>query len=237
MLSSEAVNFLAALDQIDGVEIGLAPPATMLSTMSAHMGRLDIKLYGQNVHEANHGAFTGEISATMLKDVGASGAIIGHSERRTLFHETDLDVQKKVDRCICEGFQVVLCIGETKEERESGETETVLAKQISVALENCFDKHFELITLAYEPVWAIGTGIAATIDMIQDAHQTIREEIKKISTREISKKIPILYGGSVTTENFPDIIKLQDVDGALVGGASLKSQSFNTLIHQGRIPT
>jgi len=211
---SEAKQFIEQLKSLHPTaQVWIAPPFTALSTVAALNSSFVIG--AQNMHEAEEGAFTGEISARMLKEAGAKFVILGHSERRRLFHETDGTIHLKVKRAIEHGLIPLLCIGETAEERETGKTEEVLARQLKVALK---DISAEKLVVAYEPVWAIGTGKTATPEMAEAAHQFCRSFV--------SDKTPILYGGSVTPETAPELFKQPNIDGALVGGASLDAQKF-----------
>lgn len=176
----------------------------------------------QNMHDAEEGAFTGEISAKMLKDAGAEFVILGHSERRTLFHESNEFIQRKVERAVKAGIRVVLCVGETLQEREKGLTEKVLTTQLKECLHGI--SSLDLIDIAYEPMWAIGTGKTATPEIAQAAHQHCRSVIGSESTR-------ILYGGSVKLDSIRSLIAQKDIDGALVGGASLDPAGFAELVN------
>jgi triosephosphate isomerase (TIM) len=205
----EAVAFCAAFTAPDGVEAVLCPPFTALADVvgSGHT------TFAQNVHWEDEGAYTGEVSSPMLAALGVSGAIVGHSERRQYFGESDETVGLRARHALGSGLRVIACVGELDEERERGETEDVLRRQISV-----LDAH-ERLVLAYEPVWAIGTGRTATPEIAQEAHAFIKSLID----------VPVLYGGSVKPENAEDLLSQPDVDGALVGGASLEVDSFTEI--------
>ncbi len=181
----------------------------------------------QNIHFEKSGAFTGEISPSQIKSIGIDWTLIGHSERRQYFNETDASVQKKIVSCFNENLHVIACVGETKDERLANKTQEVLKRQLFAILEG--NANCKNLTIAYEPVWAIGTGISATPEQAEEAHQYIRELIHQKSGASCAEEIRILYGGSVTPENFASLIKLPNIDGALVGGASLKPDVFANL--------
>ena len=200
------VAFLDEFEPPDGVEIVVCPAFTSLA---AAVGR-GVPVYAQNVHWAEEGAFTGEVSAPMLLELGVEGAIVGHSERRQLFGETDETVRMRCEATLEAGLRVIACVGETEAEREAGETEAVLRRQVA-----SIPRHDALV-IAYEPVWAIGTGKTATPELAQQAHETIKA----------LHETQILYGGSVKPENAAELLAQPAVDGALVGGASLDPASF-----------
>jgi triosephosphate isomerase len=201
-------------DRVPGVEVVVCPPAVSISAVAAAFGgESKVRVYAQNVHWELEGAFTGEISAPMLLEAGAIGTIVGHSERRQLFGETDDGVRMRAEAALAQGLAVIACVGETEAEREAGETEDVLARQVSV-----LPRH-EALVIAYEPVWAIGTGRTATPDLAQDAHAFVKS---LHPTR-------VLYGGSVKPDNAAVLLAQPDVDGALVGGASLEAASFEAI--------
>jgi triosephosphate isomerase (TIM) len=206
---AETVAFLDAFAPPAGVEIAVCPPFTSLA---AAVGR-GISIYAQNVHWAAEGAFTGEISAGMLLELGVEGAIIGHSERRQHFGETDETVRMRCEAALAAGLSVIACVGETEAEREAGETDSVLRRQVA-----SIPRH-ESLVIAYEPVWAIGTGKTATPSIAQGAHAFIKE---LHDTR-------VLYGGSVKPDNAAELMAQPAVDGALVGGASLEPESFEAI--------
>ena len=206
------------------------PSFTELNTTAKLLHNSNSELGAQNVYYESNGAYTGEISCRMLKELGCQWVIIGHSERRSIFGETDEMVCNKLDKLTSENMYPIVCIGETKVERENGKTEEVLSRQLSVAFENQKGKNIENIIVAYEPVWAIGTGITATNDMISEAHQCIRNIF---STNGFNgSNISILYGGSVTNENAAELSGITDVDGFLVGGASLDVNKFYAIYNQ-----
>jgi triosephosphate isomerase len=206
---AETTAFLDAFEAPEGVDVVVCPPYVSLA---AAVGR-GVPIYAQNVHGATEGAFTGEISAAMLVEIGVAGAIVGHSERRQYFGETDATVAERAGTALAAGLGVIACVGETEAEREAGETEAVLRRQVAVLPQH------ELLVIAYEPVWAIGTGRTATPEMAQEAHALIRS---LHPTR-------VLYGGSVKPENAAELLAQPDIGGALVGGASLDPVSFGAI--------
>ena len=206
------------------------PSFTELNTTAELLHNSDSELGAQNVYYESNGAYTGEISCRMLKDLGCNWVIIGHSERRAIFGETDEMVCHKLDKLTSENMYPIVCIGETKDERENGKTEEVLSRQLLVAFENQKGENIEHTVIAYEPVWAIGTGITATIDMISEAHQCIRNIFNTNGFN--GNEISILYGGSVTNENAAELSNITDVDGFLVGTASLDVEKFYAIYNQ-----
>jgi triosephosphate isomerase (TIM) len=200
----------------DGVEIVVAPPSVSLAAAVSALAGSGIRVFGQNVHWEPEGAFTGEVSAPMLLEAGAAGAIVGHSERRQYFGETDETTARRAHAALEAGLRVIACVGETLEEREAGETGAVLRRQVE-AVAAAIPEPPAGLDLAYEPVWAIGTGRTATPDLAQEAHALIR------GLYPVER---ILYGGSVKPENAEELLAQADVDGALVGGASLDVDSF-----------
>ena len=219
---AEAAEFCLGLraQELDGVEVVVCPPFVSLAVAVQLLAGTEIAVAAQNVHWEDEGAYTGEVSASMLREVGVYGAIIGHSERRQYFGDTDETVGKRVHAALQAGLFVIACIGETEEERERSETEDVLRRQLSVLEPD------DNLVLAYEPVWAIGTGKTATPDMAQDAHAFVKSQLDA----------PVLYGGSVKPDNAAVLLGQPDVDGALVGGASLELESF-TAICRAAIPS
>ncbi|MBZ0177675.1 MAG: triose-phosphate isomerase [Melioribacteraceae bacterium] len=209
----------------------IAPPYTSLETACALIKDTEIKLSAQNMHFEESGAFTGEISAGMLKSAGCEYVILGHSERRTIFSETDEIINKKLKKALSSELLPIFCIGETLEERESGKTNSIVERQISSGLDGISESDFNKIIIAYEPVWAIGTGKTATPDQAQEVHKFIRNLIEKIYSKNSAEKCIILYGGSVKPDNSAELLSQNDIDGALVGGACLKSYSFLEIIY------
>ena len=208
----------------------ICPSFTELNTTAELLQNSDSELGAQNVYYLSNGAYTGEISCRMLKDLGCNWVIIGHSERRAIFGETDEMVCHKLDKLTSENMYPIVCIGESKDERENGETEEVLTRQLSVAFGNQKGENIENTIVAYEPVWAIGTGITATIDMISEAHQCIRNIFNTNGFN--GNEISILYGGSVTNENAAELSNITDVDGFFVGTASLDIEKFYAIYNQ-----
>lgn len=218
--------FLPLVEDVNDVEIVIAPPFTSITTAAGMLNGYNIKLSGQNLFYEERGAYTGEISPLMLKDAGCSYVIAGHSERRQVFGETDETINRKTRAAVSSGLNVIFCIGETLEERESGKTFDLLSGQLERGLR---DVSLEDIVIAYEPVWAIGTGRTATPKQAQEAHRFIREELKK-TYADKAASVRILYGGSVKPENISELMAMEDIDGALVGGASLKPESFAAIV-------
>ena len=190
----------------------------------------NVKVGAQNCHWADHGAFTGEIPAAMLKDVGAEYVIIGHSERRQYFGETDETVNKRVRAALDGGLKVILCCGELLAEREQGIMEEIVGKQVKVALGGVSAEELKNIIIAYEPVWAIGTGVTATADQAEEACKFVRELIGKLYGGEAAEGITIQYGGSMNAKNAAELLSKEDVDGGLIGGASLKAPDFAAIV-------
>jgi triosephosphate isomerase len=218
-------SFTPTVKGVSGVDIVIAPPFSSLYTAAGLLKTTGIKLAAQDVFYEEKGAFTGEISAVMLLSAGCSFVIIGHSERRQYFSETDEIVNKKVKTALKSGLEVILCIGESLEERESNRTFKVIEKQLAGSLKEISP---DRVTIAYEPIWAIGTGKTATPEQANEVHKFIRELLRKYG--DVSDRIRILYGGSVTPENIASLISETDIDGALVGGASLKPDSFAKIV-------
>jgi len=227
-LAESVVN--AAADQADR-DILLAPPFTALSTVAGVIKKsANVYLAGQNVAWEREGAFTGEISPLMLQEVGCSMAIIGHSERRHIFGEDDSMINRRVLGAKAFGLTPILCVGEQLEEREAGHTMTILEGQVRNGLKGVSVTSGADLVLAYEPVWAIGTGKTASDDQAQEAHAFIRSLLADIFEKNIASQMRILYGGSVKAGNIDGLMTKPDIDGALVGGASLKAESFSRII-------
>lgn len=221
-----ADSFLSSVAAVNGADIVIAPPFTALHGLAGKLSGSDVKLAAQDVFYEEKGAFTGEISPVMLRDVGCEYVIIGHSERRQYFGDTDDVVNKKIRASQKNGLGVIFCVGESLSEREGGKTNDVLKVQIRNGLK---DIDFQRDIMAYEPIWAIGTGKTATPDQAQEAHAYIRSRLKELYGSH-AESIRILYGGSVTPENVDTLMARPDVDGALVGGASLKAESFEKIV-------
>ena len=230
----EAVTFAKQLkeefSESGNVDIVIAPPFTALSSIAEVLKDSPIHISAQNMHWEEKGAYTGEISTVMLVDAGCEFVIIGHSERRTLFGETGRMLNKKMHAALKAGLMPIFCIGETLKERESGATFTVLQKQIKEGLNNIISDDIRRITLAYEPIWAIGTGKTATPLQAQEVHKFIRETIAVDLEYAHASETVIIYGGSVNPENTDSLMEQPDINGALVGGASLDFGSFADII-------
>ena len=233
--ASQAVRFVrelaSALPKDPGVEIVVAPPFTALeSVRSALSAASHLALGAQNLHWEPQGAFTGEISGPMLRDLGCTYVIVGHSERRTLFGERDGDIHKKVRSALAHGLRPILCVGESLDERQSNRTDAVVTAQVAAGLADLRAPELNAITIAYEPVWAIGTGHAATTEQAVSVHRAIRACIASGWSTEVANHMRILYGGSVTPQNASSLLSESEIDGALVGGACLKTESFATIV-------
>jgi triosephosphate isomerase len=230
----EAAETARELDQrvasVVGVDIMVAPTYTALAAVNAVIYQGPVALGAQNLFWEAEGAYTGEISARMLKSVGCTYCIIGHSERRQYFAETDQTVNKKIRAAIEAQLIPVFCVGETEKEREAGQTFSVLDKQVQKGLEILVSEELGTLVIAYEPVWAIGTGKTATDDQAQEAHQFIRSLVQKNFGDALAESIRILYGGSVKPANIAALMEMPDIDGALVGGASLDAESFSQIV-------
>lgn len=208
-------------------EVVVAPPFTALAAVSESLRGSAVRLAAQNMYSEDKGAFTGEISPVMLKDAGCAYVIVGHSERRKYFSETDDDVNRKVKKALTAGLKPIVCVGETDEERVQGVTQSVVGRQVRGALVGI--EKLDNVVIAYEPVWAIGTGKVATSAQAEEVHAFVRGLIRKLYGTA-AEEIRILYGGSVTKDNVAELAGMEDIDGALVGGASLKSDGFLGII-------
>jgi triosephosphate isomerase len=226
-------QLLVRLELDSAVEVAVCPPFVALPAAVAALRATDIGVFAQNMHHEDRGAFTGEVSPPMLRALGADGAILGHSERRQYFGESDRALQLKVPAALAAGLVPILCVGETEQEREQGETERRLRHQVREALHGVQSETLSEVVIAYEPVWAIGTGKVATPEQAQEAMSFIRALIADRS-REQAQQTRILYGGSVNADNADELLALPDVDGALVGGASLDADSFAAIAAAGR---
>jgi triosephosphate isomerase len=230
---AEAEAYIAALlprvAAVDGVEIVVCPPFLALQALVDSARGSQVGIYAQTMHERDQGAFTGEVSAPMLAEIDVHGVILGHSERRQYFNETDKALQSKVPRALEAGLTPILCVGETEEERERGDTERKLRHQVQEGLEKVPAERLADVVVAYEPVWAIGTGLTATPEQAQEAIAFVRALIAN-RDRDAAEQVRILYGGSVKTDGAAQLLALPDVDGALVGGASLDSGDFAAIV-------
>jgi len=230
----EALDLIRELKRaiigVKEVEVAVAPPFTALYAVHKEIEGSSIRLAAQNIYWEEKGAFTGEISPLMLKEVGCQYVIIGHSERRQFFGESDESVNRRIKAALAQGLKVIFCIGETLREREEAKTFSLIERQMSGGLEGLGDKELRNMTMAYEPVWAIGTGKTATPEQAEEVHQFIREKVEKLYSREVSGEIRIQYGGSVTPDNIEGLMNQPNIDGALVGGASLKAENFSKIV-------
>ncbi|MGE5412203.1 MAG: triose-phosphate isomerase [Clostridiales bacterium] len=230
-----SVNLISELKKsLSGQEIKadviICPPFTSLDTAKTLIEGSVIKLGAQNMYFEENGAYTGEISASMLKSAGCEYVILGHSERRTIFKENDQLINKKIKKALSSALKPIFCVGETLQERESGTTESVIKTQVTEGLSGISAEDLKKIIIAYEPVWAIGTGKTASPDQAQEVHKFIRTLVESLYSKEAADEIIIQYGGSVKPENASLLLSQPDVDGALVGGACLKADSFFSII-------
>jgi triosephosphate isomerase len=230
---AEAEAFIAALlPQVydtEGVDVVICPPYLALQAMVDSARGSRVGVYAQNMHEKDSGAFTGEVSAPMLTELDVSGVVLGHSERRELFCETDKALAKKVPVALDAGLEPILCVGETEAEREAGDTQRKLRHQVQEGLHGVADERLAEVVIAYEPIWAIGTGLVATPEQAQEAIAFVRALVGDRSPEQ-AERVRILYGGSVKADNASELLGLPDVDGALVGGGSLEVESLATIV-------
>jgi triosephosphate isomerase (TIM) len=234
---AEAEEYIQALlpqvGAIGDVEIVVCPPYLALQALVDSARGSSVQIYAQNMHEADEGAFTGDVSAPMLTEIDVQGVILGHSERRQYFNETDRALQQKVPKALESGLIPILCVGETEEERDRGDTERKLRHQVREALEKVATDRLPEVVIAYEPIWAIGTGKVATAEQAQEAVAFVRALVED-QDKAAGQAVRILYGGSLKPDNAPEILALPDVDGALVGGASLQADSFAKIVEAAR---
>jgi len=230
---AEAETFIQALlpraGAVDDVEIAIAPSFLALQAMVDSARGSAVAVYAQTMHEEDSGAYTGEVSAPMLSEIDVAGVILGHSERRQLYAETDRALQLKVPRALEAGLKPILCVGETEEERERGDTERKLRHQVQEGLEKVPVERLPEVVVAYEPIWAIGTGLTARPEQAQDACAFVRALVEGFD-KAASAQVRVLYGGSLKPENAAELLALPDVDGALVGGASTDPATFAEII-------
>ena len=219
-----------SLSDTEGVEVAVAPPFTALSAVSRELKGSSLRLAAQNVFYEEKGAFTGEVSPLMLRELGCHYVIIGHSERRQFFRETDETVNRRIKAALGQSLKPIFCVGETLKEREEGGAFSVIERQVDSGLKGIGGGDVKDFVIAYEPVWAIGTGKTATPQQAEEVHRFIRQRLEKLYSREIAEGIRIQYGGSVTPENVKGLMSQENIDGALVGGASLKSESFSKIV-------
>jgi triosephosphate isomerase len=234
---AEAEQFIAALlpkvAAVDGVEIVICPAYLSLQALVDSARGSQVGVYAQNMHEADAGAFTGEVSAPMLTEIDVQGVVLGHSERRQYFGETDRALQLKVPKALESGLTPILCVGETEDERERGETERRLRNQVQEGLEKVPAERLPEVVVAYEPVWAIGTGRVATPEQAQDAVAFVRALVGNLD-KAAAEQVRIVYGGSMKPDNAAELMALPDVDGGLVGGASLDPGDFAAIVEAAR---
>jgi triosephosphate isomerase len=234
---AEAEAFVAALlprvSTADGVDVGLCVPFTALQAVVDSTRGSRVQVYAQTMHQAASGAFTGEVSAPMLVEIDVHGVVLGHSERRQYFNETDRALAEKVPAALDAGLQPILCVGETEDERAAGDTERKLRHQVQEGLEKVATERLGDVVIAYEPIWAIGTGLVATPDQAQEAIAFVRALVAD-REREQAERTRILYGGSVKPDNAGELLSLPDVDGALAGGASLDVGDFVAIVEAAR---
>ncbi len=233
MLPNEAIEYIQAFEPLvkdAKAEVILCVPYTDLFYCLMNAQNTNIKIGAQNVHFEEKGAYTGEVSAKMLKAIGVEYVIIGHSERRQYFAETDETVNKKIKAALENELKPIVCVGETLEQRESGKTEEIITTQTKLALEGLTKEQVKGIIIAYEPIWAIGTGKTATSEDANNSIKAIRKEIASIYGEDIAEEVIIQYGGSVKSSNAKELFACSDIDGGLVGGASLKPEEFSKIV-------
>ncbi|MBQ3201840.1 MAG: triose-phosphate isomerase, partial [Clostridia bacterium] len=211
-------------------DVVICPPYLAIPTAAELVKGTNIALGAQNIHWAEKGAFTGEISAKMLKEVGVSYAIIGHSERRQYFGETDETVNMRTKAAIAAGITSIICVGESLEERETGKTEAIVSAQAEKALAGIEAEDVKALVIAYEPIWAIGTGKTATKEQANETIACIRETVKKLYGKETAEAVRIQYGGSMNPKNAAELMAMPEIDGGLIGGASLKAEDFSKVV-------
>jgi triosephosphate isomerase (TIM) len=224
---------LPRVGAIDDVDIVVCPPFTALQAVVDSARGSAVAVYAQTMHEADDGAYTGEVSAPMLAEIDVDGVILGHSERRQYYAETDRALQQKVPRALAAGLIPILCVGETEEEREQGSTERKLRHQVQEALEKVPKDRLAEVVVAYEPIWAIGTGLTATPEQAQEAIAFVRALVQGFD-KAAGDQVRVLYGGSMKADNAPEILAQPDVDGGLIGGASLDAASFAEIVEAAR---
>jgi triosephosphate isomerase len=225
------INELVKETNHSGCEVMIAPSFVSLKTSIDYLKNKDIEVVSQNVHQKNNGAYTGEISAKMLSSIGIKTTIIGHSERREYFNETHEILKNKVDTSLENSINIIFCFGEELKDRKNNNHFRIISNQISESLFHLSSSEWDNIILAYEPVWAIGTGETASSDQVQEMHSFIRNFIAQKYSTELAQKISILYGGSVKPNNAKEIFSMEDVDGGLIGGASLNSKDFFSIVN------
>jgi triosephosphate isomerase len=224
---------LPRVGAVDDVDVVVCPPFTALQAVVDSVRGSALAVYAQNMHEADCGAYTGEVTAAMLAELDVDGVILGHSERREHYNESDRALQQKVPKALAAGLTPILCVGETEDEREQGSTERKLRHQVQEGLEKVPKDRLHEVVVAYEPVWAIGTGLTATPEQAQEAIAFVRALVED-RDKEAGQAVRILYGGSLKPDNAPELLALPDVDGALVGGASLEADAFARIVASAR---
>lgn len=234
MLPNEAIEFFEKLEPLvkntDNEVVVCVPYIDLFYSLMSSQGT-NIKIGAQNMHWETKGAYTGEVSGEMLQVIGAEYVIIGHSERRQYFAETDETVNLKLKASLNEGLKPIVCVGETLEQREANETEKIITSQVENALKDLTGEEVRNTIIAYEPIWAIGTGKTATAEDANESIKKIRNKIKELYGEEVSEEVIILYGGSVKPENAKELFSMSDIDGGLVGGASLKADTFSKIVN------
>jgi triosephosphate isomerase len=225
-----AKTLAGSIGKLAQVDLAVCPPFVYLADVGAALAGSRIALGAQDMFYEDNGAFTGEVSGEMLKDVGCRTVILGHSERRHVIGETDETINRKVVKALGDGLEVIFCVGELLEERQSGRTSDVVSRQVKIGLEGVSREHLRAVTIAYEPVWAIGTGVNATPAQAQEVHAMIRELLARAYDAAVAEATRIQYGGSVKPSNAAELLNQADVDGALVGGASLKAADFTAIV-------
>ena len=234
MLPGEAIEFITELEPLvkdTKNEVILCVPYTDLFYALLTAQNTNIKIGAQNMHFEKKGAYTGEVSGKMLKSINVEYVIIGHSERRQYFNETDETVNKKIKAAFANGLKPIVCVGETLEQREAGKTVEIITKQTELALEGLTDEQVKNTIIAYEPIWAIGTGKTATSEDANNSIKEIRNKIADIYGKDVAEEVIIQYGGSVKSTNAKELFEMSDIDGGLVGGASLKAEEFSKIVN------
>jgi triosephosphate isomerase len=231
--ASLAKQVVSAVGKDSAVDVVLCPPSVYLSLVADAIAGTPVGLGAQNLYAADDGAYTGEVNAGMLSDVGCRYVILGHSERRALMGETDRQVSEKLHRALAGNLIPIVCVGETLQDREAGRTEKVVEAQVRGSLDGLDEARAASIVMAYEPVWAIGTGKTASPEQAEEVHALIRKLLGELFTRHVADQIRIQYGGSVKPSNAKELLGQPNIDGALVGGASLKADDFLGIIHAG----
>ncbi len=228
--NAQAKAFFEGVEQFvtDKADFGVAVPYTALQTSNATANKMLVA--AENVHWAQNGAYTGEVSVEMLQELGTKWVVLGHSERRQFFGETDETVNLRTVAALAGNITPIVCVGETLDEYEAGSTETVVRRQVKAALENVTAEQVASLVIAYEPVWAIGTGKSATVQIAQDTCAIVRDEVRNIYGDDTASKVRVQYGGSVKPDNIAEYMSQEDIDGALIGGASLEVESFKAII-------